>query len=403
MPKIVPFRATLPTKDKVALVTCRSYETYTVAELASQLDFNPYSFLHVVNPFYVNQQKMDEHTRFHQVNSKYNQFKTEKTLHKDTTEGLYLLKIISKKETFIGIIGGLEVADYLQNKIKKHEDTFEYRVDLFKDYMKYAGFYTEPILITYPDSEELNQWIKKQTQKPAHFEFATNKKEIHNLWKIKNPEDIAFVQQVFAQMDCLYIADGHHRTASATKLHQETGNSPYFMSYLIAESNLKINEYNRVIKDLNGHSKKQFLKLLGAHFIIENKNQTIYTPEEKFNFGMYLDGDFYRLQLKDNKVDKSDILQSLDTQILYDFVLNPLLDIGDLRTDQRIEYLSGQQSVIELKNKVDNQDFEVAFLMYKTSISEIKTIADKGLIMPPKSTYIEPKFRVGLTIFEVDL
>lgn len=403
MPKIVPFRATLPTKDKVALVTSRSYESYSVAELASQLDYNPYSFLHVVNPFYVNQQKVDGYTRLSQVNSKYNQFKTEKVLHKEATEGFYLHKIASKTNAFIGIIGGLQVEEYLQNKIKKHEDTFEYRVDLFKDYMKYAGFYTEPILITYPDSEELNLWMKKQILKPAHFEFATNKKETHQLWKIKNPEDISLIQNTFAQMDCLYIADGHHRTASATKLYQETGNSPYFMSYLIAESNLKINEYNRIIKDLNGHSKKQFLKLLESHFVIENKDQTIYTPEEKFNFGMYLDGAFYRLKLKEGKVDKSNILQSLDTQILYDFVLSPILGIKDLRTDQRIEYFSGQQSVIEMKNKVDNQDFKVAFLMYRTSIDEIKNIADLGLIMPPKSTYIEPKFRVGLTIFEINL
>src|SRR5690606_3104618 len=170
-----------------------------------------------------------------------------------------------------------------------------------------------------------------------------------------------------------------------------------------AETNLKINKYNRVIKDLNGHSKTEFLHLLKQHFSIENKGQTLYTPQEKFTFGMYLDGNFYKLQLKENKIDTSDVLQSLDTQILYDFVLNPILGIGDLRTDQRIEYLSGKQSVTELKNKVDNEEFEVAFLMYTTDISEIKKIADLGLIMPPKSTYIEPKFRVGLTTFEVEV
>src|SRR5690606_6004960 len=137
-----------------------------------------------------------------------------------------------------------------------------------------------------------------------------------------------------------------------------------------------INEYNRVIKDLNGYTKKQFLKLLENHFLIENKQQTLFSPTEKFTFGMYLDGEFYKLKFKENKIDTSNALQSLDTQILYDFVLNPILGIEDLRTDQRIEYLAGKQSITELKNKVDNQEFEIAFLMYKTDISEIKNIAD---------------------------
>lgn len=400
--KIIPFKAALPTKDKVALVTSRAYEDYSIAELASQLDYNPYSFLHVVNPFYLNQQKVDNEKRLRQVNSKYKEFKAEKVIQKETSESFFLHKIVTKTNTFVGIVGGLSIEEYKQNKIKKHEDTFGYRVDLFRDYMKYAGFYTEPVLITYPDSDKLNHWIKNQKNKRPHFEFATNKKEIHYLWKIDNDNDIQFIQQTFAEMECLYIADGHHRTESATKLHEETGKNPFFMSYLIAESSLKINEYNRVIKDLNGHSKTEFVRLLKQHFLIENKRQTLYTPKEKFTFGMYLDGEFYKLQLKDNKVDKTNILQSLDTQILYDFVLNPILGIGDLRTDQRIEYLSGKQSVTELKNKVDNEEFEVAFLMHKTDISEIKQIADLGLIMPPKSTYIEPKFRVGLTIFETE-
>ena len=400
--KIIPFKAVLPSKDKVALVTSRAYEDYSVAELASQLDYNPYSFLHVVNPFYLNQQKVDNEKRLRNVNRKYKEFVSDKILLKEEKEGFYLHKIVTKTHTFVGIVGGLSVEEYRQNKIKKHEDTFGYRVDLFKDYMKYAGFYTEPVLITYPDSDELNNWIKKQKNKRPHFEFATNKKEIHYLWKIEIETDIQFIEEIFSKMNCLYIADGHHRTESASKFHEETGKKPFFMGFLIAESSLKINEYNRVIKDLNGHSKKQFLKLLQNHFLIENKQQTIYTPVEKFSFGMYLDGEFYKLKFKENQVDTNDVLQSLDTQILYDFVLNPILGIGDLRTDQRIEYLSGKQSVTELKNKIDNEEFEVAFLMCKTNISEIKQIADLGLIMPPKSTYIEPKFRVGLTIFETE-
>jgi len=401
MPKIIPFRAVLPHKTNVTLVTARSYEDYSVAELSSQLDYNPYSFLHVLNPFYINQQKIDTQKRLSYVNKKYKEFLSEKILHKEQKPGFYLYKIVTKTDTFIGIVGGLSIEEYRENKIKKHEDTLDYRVDLFKDYMKYTGFCTEPVLIMHPDSEELNLWIKRHKNKRPYFEFATHRKEIHYFWKIEKEKDIKFIETIFSKMDCLYIADGHHRTESAARLYEETKKNPFFMTFLIAENNLKIHEYNRVIKDLNGHSKKHFFKLLEKHFCIENKQQTIYTPTEKFSFGMYIEGEFYKLQLKKNKIKTNDTLQSLDTQILYDLVLRPILGITDLRTDQKIEYLAGKQSVTELKNKVDNQDFKVAFLLHKTDVSELKNIADSGFIMPPKSTYIEPKFRVGLTVFEV--
>lgn len=402
MPKFYPFRAVLPSKDKVALVNSRAYEDYSVAELASQLDYNPYSFLHVIEPFYQNQQKVDNRKRLLKANSRYKEFKAEKIVKKEKLQGYYLYKIVTKTNVFVGIVGALSLEDYKNNNIKKHEDTFDYRVELFKDYMNYAGFYTEPVLVTYPDSPELNNWIAEHTQKRAYFEFATNRKETHYLWKITNRKDILFIENIFENIDCVYIADGHHRTESAKRLFDQTQKNPYFMSFLIAESNLKINEFNRVIKDLNGKSKKQFLKLLSKNFDIENKGQTLYTPNQKFCYGMYLDGEFYKLSFKTQKIDVNNILQSLDTQILYNFVLNPILGIEDLRTDQRIEYVSGKQSVTQLKNKVDNEEFEVAFLMYRNNIEEIKNIADAGLIMPPKSTYIEPKFRVGVTIFEIE-
>ncbi|MDO4728961.1 MAG: DUF1015 domain-containing protein [Bacteroidota bacterium] len=403
MPKFYPFRAVLPSKDKVALVNSRPFEDYSVAELAAQLDYNPYSFLHVIEPFYKNQQKVDNKKRLLKVNSRYKEFKAEKIIKKEKLPGYYLYKIVTKTNVFVGIVGTLSIEDYKNNCIKKHEDTFDYRVELFKDYMNYAGFYTEPVLVTYPDISDFNQWIEQYTQKKAHFEFATNKKEVHYLWKITNKKDISYIEKTFENLDCVYIADGHHRTESAKRLLDQTSKNPYFMSFLIAESNLKINEFNRLIKDLNGKSKKQFLKLLSKNFEIENKGQTLYAPNQKSSFGMYLDGEFYKLSLKKtNKINTNHILQNLDTQILYDFVLNPILGIEDLRTDQRIEYVSGKQSVVELKNKVDDQEFEVAFLMYRNNIDEIKNIADANLIMPPKSTYIEPKFRVGLTIFEIE-
>ena len=406
MAKIVPFRALRPTRDKVSLVTSRSYEDYSAAEFASQLDFNPLSFLHVLNPAYSNQQKIPFEKRFKQVHQKYKEFKEEHILVQDQKPGVYLYKIVSKNHSFTGIIVGTSVEDYNNNHIKKHEDTLEYRVDLFKDYIKYAGFNTEPVLMTYPDTFAITRWIALREEEIPDFEFSTTSKDIHYLWKIEDESEIQWLQSVFQEMGDLYIADGHHRSASAALLYEENKhlgleNLNYFMSFLIAESNVKIYEYNRLIKDLNGLSKENFINKLTEYFVVEIKPEKIFQPTEKHQFGMYLDGDFYALYLKKDKKDFDSLLNSLDAQILYETVLLPILGIEDLRNDERIEYISGKQSVLDLKNKVDSEAFEIGFLLFPSNIYEIKAIADANLIMPPKSTYIEPKFRSGLMVYEL--
>ena len=406
MAKIVPFRALRPTRDKVSLVTSRSYEEYSAAELASQLDFNPLSFLHVLNPAYTNQQKTPFEKRFKQVHQKYKEFKEEHILVQDQKPCVYLYKIVSKNHSFTGIIVGTSVADYNNNLLKRHEDTLEYRVELFKDYIKYAGFNTEPVLMTYPDSIDIARWIALREEKNPDFEFSTTSKDIHYLWKIEDENEIQWLQSVFEETGDLYIADGHHRSASAALLyeqnkHLDLENLKYFMSFLIAESNVKIYEYNRLIKDLNGLSKENFIIKLSEYFVVEIKPEKIFQPTEKHQFGMYLDGNFYALYLKTEKKDFDSILSSLDAQILYETVLLPILGIEDLRNDERIEYISGKQCVLDLKNKVDSAEFEIGFLLFPSNINEIKAIADAHLIMPPKSTYIEPKFRSGLMVYEL--
>lgn len=406
MAKIVPFRALRPTRDKVSLVTSRSYEEYYAAELASQLDFNPLSFLHVLNPAYTNQQKIPFEKRFKQVHQKYKEFKEEHILVQDQKPCVYLYKIVSKNHSFTGIIVGTSVADYNNNLLKRHEDTLEYRVELFKDYIKYAGFNTEPVLMTYPDSIDIARWIALREENNPDFEFSTTSKDIHYLWKIEDENEIKWLQRVFEETGDLYIADGHHRSASAALLyeqnkHLDLENLKYFMSFLIAESNVKIYEYNRLIKDLNGLSKENFIIKLSEYFVVEIKPEKIFQPTEKHQFGMYLDGNFYALYLKTEKKDFDSILSSLDAQILYETVLLPILGIEDLRNDERIEYISGKQCVLDLKNKVDSAEFEISFLLFPSNINEIKAIADAHLIMPPKSTYIEPKFRSGLMVYEL--
>lgn len=406
MAKIIPFKAVRPTRDKVSLVTSRSYEEYSPAELASQLDFNPLSFLHVLNPAYTNQQKAAYEKRFKKVRRKYEEFKAENILVRDEKPAVYIHKIASKNYTFTGIIAGTSIEDYKSNVIKKHEDTLSYRVSLFKDYLKYSGFNTEPVLMTYPDNPIVENWIDEKTKKSPDFEFSTTKNEVHCLWKIDNETELHKLEDAFDKIHNLYIADGHHRSASAEMLYDENGatghSKDYFMSFLIADSNVKIYEYNRLIKDLNGLTKAEFLKKLSESFLVEIKDKQLFHPAKKHEFGMYLDDEFYALTLKDEKLRFNSVLDSLDAQILYDKVLSPILGIEDLRNDERIEYISGKQSLLDLKKKIDEEEFELAFILFASDINEIKAIADAELIMPPKSTYIEPKFRSGLVVYELE-
>jgi uncharacterized protein (DUF1015 family) len=405
MAKIIPFKAVRPTRDKVSLVTSRSYDEYSPAELASQLDFNPFSFLHVLNPAYVNQQKVGLEKRFKLVAQKYKDFKEENVFVKEEQPVFFLYEIETKNQTFIGIIAATTLEDYRNNIIKKHEDTLQYRVELFKDYLHQTGFNTEPVLITYPENAALSEWIIEKKKLDSLYEFSTTRQEKHQLWKIDNPQEIAWLQEKFESIGDLYIADGHHRSASAELLYQEDKNSGnknlnYFMSFLIAENNVKIYEYNRIIRDLNGHSKKEFLQILTTSFWIKNKEQELWKPTKKFEFGMYLDGEFYCLTLK-NPNDFTSVFEQLDAQILYAQILQPILGIEDLRTDERIDYIPGKQSIITIKEVVDEGEFEVGFMLFPTAISEIKELADNNLIMPPKSTYIDPKFRSGLVVYEL--
>lgn len=406
MAKIKPFKAVRPAPDKVALVTCRTYDDYSSAELAAWLDFNPYSFLHVIHPAYANAQKVSWEKRFKAVANKYQDFKHDQILIEEEHPVFYLYEIQSKGQTFTGIIAGTSVKDYQNNIIKKHEDTLQYRVELFKDYLHQTNFNTEPVLITYPDSVEINTFIALRKKNKPVYEYSTTNKEKHTLWKIDTQSEVDWLQEHFENIPNLYIADGHHRSASAELLYEQdkhlgNENLNYFMSFLIAESNVKIYEFNRLIRDLNGLSKDTFIKKLSEHFVIVAKDQEIWKPQNKFEFGMYLDGSFYALFYKKENHQQASILDNLDAQILYDKVLFPLLGIEDLRNDERIDYIPGKQSISVIKDLIDEGEFEVGFMLYPSDINEIKALADNNLIMPPKSTYIEPKFRSGLVVYEL--
>ena len=252
--------------------------------------------------------------------------------------------------------------------------------------------------------------LKKAALTTPEYEFSTTDKVTHYLWKLSDTISIKKLQDEFAAMGPIYIADGHHRTASSYLLTEElraqneqhSGMEPYnfFMSYLIPESHLNIYEFNRMVKDLNGHSKEEFLIKLDALFRIENRGAELYKPSKKHHFSMYLDGEFYSLYLRKTLYEFTDALSALDPQILYNTILKTILGINDLRNDRRIAYGSGKYNVLTMKNLVDEGKYAVGFSMVPVTVTEMKKIADEGLKMPPKSTYIEPKLRSGMAIYE---
>ena len=403
MADIIPFKAVRPSADKVALVTTRSYDEYSAAELASWLDFNPFSFLHIVNLAYINQEKIDPIRRYQMVATKYADFKRDGILITDEDPAMYLYQIKTKKNNFVGILAGTSLKDYQNNIIKKHENTLKYRVENLKDYFNETRFNTEPVLMMYPECEDLEKWIDQKMEQTPLYDFSTTNRERHILWKIDSKEELDLVQGAFKKIPNLYIADGHHRSATSDLLLKENTNGAsdnmhYFMSFLICEKSIQINEYNRLIHDLNGYTTEEFLQIIANDFEVKKVHE-YWKPQHKFSFGMYLDGLFYSLKLKENPQNNA-IIENLDAQILYDKILHPLLNIKDLRTDSRINYIPGNKNIMELVNKVDNGDYKVGFILYPSSIEEIKALADNNLTMPPKSTYIEPKFRSGLIIYE---
>lgn len=410
MAHVIPFKAVRPSRDKVGLVASRSYQDYSVEELRFQLEHNPFSFLHIINPGYKFQKEIAGNKRFQLVKNRYLEFKEEGVFIQDPEAAYYIYETVSRNQTYCGIIAATSVEDYEKDIVKRHEDTISHRENLFKDYLQTVGFNTEPVLLTYPDSDVINSISAEIKAERPEYEFSSLNRDTHYLWVVNDPDKTAKIKAEFDKMPAVYIADGHHRCASSWLLAKEseennpehTGKEPYnyFMSYLIAESNLKLYEFNRLVTDLNGMSKKEFLMQLDEWFRIENRGTEFYKPSKKHHFSMYLDGEFYSLYLRKTSYEFTDSLSALDPYILFVKVLKPLLGIDDPRNDLRISYLPGRNESFEVKKAVDEGAFAVGFGMLPLTIEEVKQIADEGLTMPPKSTYIEPKLRSGLTVYE---
>lgn len=411
MPKIKPFKAIRPTPDKVAFVASRSYEEYSKNELEAKLSYNPFSFLHIINPGFKYDKRVSGNERFKLVRNRYMEFLEDQVFMKDSEPSFYIYRVEKNDYCCTGFFCATSVADYENGIIKKHEATIARRERLFADYLEIVRFEAEPVLMAYEDNPKVSDILAHATDAAPAYEFTTPDRIKHSLWVLSDKKLLKIIQDEFSKIDSLYIADGHHRSASSCLLgktlkeknpdHKGNEAYNYFMSYLIPESDIRIFEFNRMVKDLNGLSKKEFLVRLDEYFRIKKYGNELYKPGKKHHFSMYLDGEFYSLYLRKRAYKFTNALSRLDTQILFKTILEPILGIKDLRNEKRIQYGYGKHNVLRMKDAIDRGDFKVGFGLLPVHIDEIKAIADEGLVMPPKSTYIEPKLRSGLTVFDL--
>ena len=407
---VKPFQAVRPTRDKAALVTTRSYEVYTKSERNAILKYNPFSFLHILEPGFKFNKVVKGLERFHMVSNRFLEFKENEIFLKESKPVYYLHEKTFVDHSFWGIIAICSIEEYEQGKIKKHENTLQEREKLFGNYLEVTGFNAEPVLITYPDNDLLIELYQNVSKERPEYEFTTNKNRTHKLWVIDDDTDIQLIQNEFSRIPALYIADGHHRSASSAYLKKvlqaqnknHTGKEfyNYFMAYLIPESKLKITSFFRFIKKLP-MSKEEFLIHLDSYFRIENLGSYFYAPTKKHHFSMYLDGDYYKLYLRKDTFEIINPLDDLDAYILFKTILEPVLQIQDLSNDNQITYLPEAHGIHQLKTEVDKGRFELGFGLFPVTVEQLKAVADAQLAMPPKSTYIQPKLRSGLTIYEL--
>lgn len=412
MAKIIPFRAIRPPRDLVHLVATRSYMTYTEPALKDKLENNPYTFLRVINPDWEGE-KLHGIEKYEAVRDEFQRYVQQGYFVQDKEPSYYLYEQVAKGESFMGVIAGVSVDDYESGLIRKHEDTLSAREAMFKEYLKVTDFNAEPVLISYPDAPGLDLVIARHKLERPEYEFYTTDGHLHRLWMINEEADQQHIERYFARIPALYIADGHHRCASSALLAEETcqmngsaregQNCGYFMALLMPETKLHIWDFNRLVRDLNGHTPKSFLKALEERFeLLRLPAGCDPRPRSKHDLSMYLDGEWYSLIYNGQNVDPNDPVADLDAQILTDEVLRPLLGIADLRSDDRVQFLDGRKGMIGLEASVDSGGYAVAFALHPVSMEQLKRISDAGRTMPPKSTYIEPKLRSGLTVYPIE-
>jgi uncharacterized protein (DUF1015 family) len=410
MSVIHPFKAIRPTRDKAQLVSTRPLAAYRKHILRAKLDENPYTFLHIIHPEgdKEHHSKANSVERFEAVKTRYDSFIDQGILIQDTEESFYIYRQTKGSHQFTGVIAGVSVEEYKNNLIKKHEATITSRESMFTNYLNITGFNAEPVLLAHTHLPELDKYFDKVTKVRPEYEFSTTDKIKHELWVIDADKDSKLIS-IYANLNELYIADGHHRSASSARLKDtiikngqaQFPNQNFFLAYLIDEQKLEILEFQRLVKHLNGLTSESFLKACEEHFEIEELKKAR-RPLQRHEIVCLLGREAYSFKVKEAIASEKDVVKQLDAQILTDYILTPILGIEDLKTSRDIDFIPGNKELKKVVDLVKKDDFKVGFLLYPASINEVKEVADQGGIMPPKSTWVEPKMRSGLTIYNIN-
>ena len=409
MVRIKPFKGIRPPKAYAAEVASRPYDVLSSEE--AKREATEKSLLHIIKPEIDFDPIADEHSEevYRKAVENFKLWREKGWLVQDDTEKYYVYAQTMEGRTQYGLVAACHFDDYLTGKIKKHELT---RPDKEEDRMIHVRNQQaniEPVFFSYPAVEEMDRIVRDIVEnQEAEYDFTAADGFRHQFWVINDKAVIDRITQIFAEVPALYVADGHHRTAAAARVGQEmmqknpahTGNEEYcfFLAVIFPDSQLKIIDYNRVVRDLNGLTPVALLKALEKNFEVEDKGTEIYRPAALHNFSMYLGGHWYSLTARKGTYDDNDPIGVLDVTILSNLVLDELLGIKDLRTDKRIDFVGGIRGLGELKNRVDSGEMQVAFALYPVSMKQLIDIADTGNIMPPKTTWFEPKLRSGLVI-----
>lgn len=414
MAKVRPFKGLRPSGELAPIVSSRPYDVLSSQEAYDECAGNEKSLYHIIKPEINFEPMVDEHDPkvYDEAVRQFQKFQAEGWLVQDDKPCYYLYSQTMQGRTQYGLVVAAYVQDYVNGVIKKHELT---RADKEEDRMKHVrctNANMEPVFFAFPDNEVLAEVIAKTSAKAPVAKFTSAEGFGHEVWVIDEPELIEKVTNAFAAIPALYIADGHHRTAAAARVGLEkaqnnpnhTGDEEYnfFLSVCFPASQLKIMDYNRVVRDLNGLSDEEFLLKLSQNFVVEKKGADEYRPNALHNFSLYLSGEWYSLTAKEGTYDDNDPIGVLDVTISSNLVLDAILGIKDLRRDKRIDFVGGLRGLGELKRRVDNGEMKVALALYPVSMDQLIAIADTGNIMPPKTTWFEPKLRSGLIVHKLD-
>ena len=412
---VKPFKGLRPPKQLIEVVASRPYDVLSSEEARREAEGNEKSLYHIIKPEIDFAPGTDEHAPevYEKAVENFHAFQEKGWLVQDEKENYYVYAQTMNGRTQYGLVVAANVEDYLSGVIKKHELT---RRDKEEDRMKHVRNSTaniEPVFFSYPDNEELDGIVARVAREKApEYDFVAPDGFGHHFWVIDNEEDSKRITVLFAAIPYLYIADGHHRTAAAALVGAEKAkNNPnhrgdeeynYFLAVCFPASHLKIIDYNRVVKDLNGLSSEEFLAKVAEHFVVEKKGAEIYTPAAMHNFALYLDGTWYSLTAREGTYDDNDPSGVLGVAITSNYILRDILGIHDLRSDKRFDFVGGIRGLGELSDRVDSGEMRVALALYPVSMQQLIDIADTGNIMPPKTTWFEPKLRSGLVIHKLD-